>query len=245
MVPPYSRVCYPLISSNPKRRDPALMRQLFHLWLSPGCRMVRLALAEKGLECSLEVEPIWQRRDAFLNLNPAGDVPVLVDDNQVIVGGQVICEYLEECYPDHSLLGQSAEQRAEVRRIADWFNTKFHNEVTRYLVDEKVMKRFMGLGTPNAQAIKAGLQNIGYHLDYIGYLADSRSWLAGDDLSLADLAAAAHLSCVDYLGDVPWGSHESAKNWYARIKSRPTFRALLQDRIGGLKPAEHYHDLDF
>ena len=115
---------------------------------------------------------------------------------------------------------------AEVRRLAAWFDLKFEREVTRNLVDEKIMKRFLGLGEPNSQAIRAGSANIHTHLDYISYLTEERRWLAGNDFSLADISAAAHLSCVDYLGDVPWGDHELAKEWYARVKSRAFARFL-------------------
>jgi glutathione S-transferase len=82
-------------------------------------------------------------------------------------------------------------------------------------------------------------------LDYIGYLTEQRRWIAGDELTLADITAAAHLSCVDYLGDVPWSDHPNAKDWYARIKSRPSFRPLLGDHIPGAPPPPHYADLDF
>lgn len=222
------------------------MRQLLHLWLSPFSRKVRVALTEKELECDLRVEKVWERRPEFLALNPAGLVPVLVeDDSTVIAESGAICEYLEECYPEHSLLGDSAAERAETRRLTSWFDLKFHAEVTSNLVDEKVMKRFLGLGEPNTSAIRAGRHNIGYHLDYIGYLTERRAWLAGGDFSLADIAAASHLSCLDYLSDVPWDLYPLAKDWYARVKSRPSFRPILQDRVAGLDPPEHYDNLDF
>ena len=132
-----------------------------------------------------------------------------------------------------------------MRRLVAWFDCKFQEEVTRNLVGEKILKRFLGLGEPSSEAIRAGLTNIHYHLDYIGYLCERRTWLAGDHLSLADLAAAAHLSCVDYLGNVPWEDHAEATEWYARVKSRPAFRPLLADRIPGIPPPKHYADLDF
>ena len=94
-------------------------------------------------------------------------------------------------------------------------------------------------------AIRAARSNIRYHLAYIGWLISSRNWLAGDRLSYADLAAAAQLSVVDYLGDVPWQENDAAKHWYARVKSRPSFRPLLSDRIPGMEPSVHYADLDF
>lgn len=222
------------------------MRTLYHHWLSPSCRKVRLALAERGLEFELKVEKTWERRDEFLSLNPAGEVPVLIEpDGLVICDGGAITEFLEEAYPDRTLLGATAEQRAETRRLIAWFDGKFAREVTDNLVGEKLMKRLQGYGQPHAPAIRAGLSNIHYHLDYIAFLAERRNWLAGDDFSLADIAAAGHLSAIDYLGDVPWDDHPEAKTWYARIKSRPSFRPLLADVIPGARPPPHYADLDF
>jgi len=222
------------------------MRLLYHLWLSPFSRKVRLVLGEKKLDATLKVEKIWERREDFLALNPAGAVPVLVeDDGAVLAESAAIAEFLDETHPEPPLLGRSPAMRAETRRLTAWFDLKFHREVTANLVDEKIMKRFLGLGEPDSGAIRAGNQNIHYHLDYIGYLTEQRRWIAGDELSLADLAASAHLSCVDYLGDVPWDDHPPAKDWYARIKSRPSFRSLLGDHIPGAPPPKHYADLDF
>ena len=222
------------------------MRTLYHLWLSPHSRKVRIVLGEKKLEFDLQAEKVWERREAFLRLNPAGEVPVLVEtDGTAISGGQVISEYLDELHPQPSLLGRGAKERAEVRRLCDWFDDKFDLEVTDNLVGEKVMKRFLGLGSPDSQSIRAGKANIHHHLDYIGYLVERRTWLAGDAFSLADITAGAHLSCIDYLDDVPWADHALAKDWYARIKSRPSFRDLLHDHIPGVAPPKHYQDLDF
>ncbi len=222
------------------------MRQVFHFWLSAASRLIRLALAEKRLEFDLVVEKVWERRSEFLSINPAGEVPVLVEpDGTTLIGASVIVEFLEEVYPERALLGDGPLARAETRRLVAWFDRKFDREVTENLVGEKVMKRFLRIGQPSSEAIRAGLANIHYHLDYIAYLAEQRNWLAGDELGLADIAAAAHLSVVDYLGDVPWDDHPEARNWYARIKSRPAFRPLLDDLLPGLPPPAHYADLDF
>ncbi|KZD12315.1 glutathione S-transferase family protein [Oceanibaculum pacificum] len=226
------------------------MRILYHQWLSPFCRKIRLILAEKDLAFELKEERVWDRRSDFLAMNPACQVPVLVDDEApnetaVLADSTVIAEYLEEVYPQRLLIMGSPVERAEIRRLSAWFDGKFDEEVTRNLVGEKLMKRLLGLGGPSSEAIRAGLSNIHYHLDYIGYLCERRTWLGGDHLSLADLAAAAHLSCIDYIGNVPWDEHGDAKEWYARVKSRPSFRPLLADRMAGSAPPAHYADLDF
>ena len=223
------------------------MRTLYHLALSPFSRKVRVVLREKNLDFELKVEKVWERRPDFLAMNPAGTVPVLVEkDGTTFAESGVICEYLEELHgEERNLLGDNPVERAEVRRLVAWFDQKFSREVTDNLLREKMMKKFLGLGEPNSSAIRAGYSNIHYHLEYIGWLTERRKFLAGEKYSLADVAAASHLSCLDYIGDVPWADHARAKDWYARIKSRPAFRPLLSDLIPGAPPPAHYADLDF
>ncbi len=205
-----------------------------------------MLLREKGLEAELRAEKIWERREDFLRLNPAGEVPVLLTpDGSVIPDAVVIAEYLEDVHPEPTLLGEDPLDRAEVRRLEQWFDRKFGQEVSGLLLEEKVIKRLLGSGNPNSSAIRAANQNIHYHLDYIGWLTDRRNWLAGENVSRADLTAAAHLSCIDYLGDVPWDDHPSARDWYARIKSRPSMRPILADLLPGTPPPPHYANLDF
>lgn len=222
------------------------MRQLFHYWFSPCSRKIRLALLEKGMKFELVLEKPWERRHDFLVLNPAGTVPVLVeDDGLTICGNNNICEYLEEINKGSTLLGENLETRVEVRRLSDWFDHKFNNEVTELVITEKVMKRYQKGGETKASIIRYAAQNIKHHLHYIEYLADRRNWLAGNEFSYADISAAANISCVDYFNDVPWDNFPKARDWYARIKSRPTMQNILKDKIAGLNPAPHYRDPDF
>jgi glutathione S-transferase len=212
--------------------------------------MIRLALGEYGLVADFVEEHPWDRREDFLLLNPAGTVPVLVDDDGTVVPGDgAIAEYLAETRDPGLLMPEAPRDRAEVRRLVAWFDQKFNQEVSQNLVGEKIDRRFMpremGGGSPDAAAVRAGLANIRHHINYVGYLARQRNWLAGSQMSYADLAAAAHLSCVDYLGHVPWEENMDARNWYARIKSRPSFRSLLADQVPGMPPPMAYADLDF
>ena len=222
------------------------MRLLYHLPLSPYARKVRLALAEKRLGFELRVEKPWDRRPAYLELNPSGSVPALVEENGLAVpDSSVICEYLDEAYPDTPLLGHTLAERVEVRRLVAWLDGKFAQEVTRNLYGERVIKRLAGAGHPDAGALRVGFLNLKSHLAYLGWLAETRKWLGGNAMSLADLAAAGHLSTLDFLGDVDWGAVPAARDWYARMKSRPSFRPLLADRMIGMSPPPHYADLDF
>ena len=222
------------------------MNKLYHYWFSPSSRAIRVLLKEKDIEFELILELPWARRHEFLVLNPAATVPVLMQDNgTILTGSYAIREYLEETGSDTPLMGNTPKERAEIRRLIDWFDIKFYEEVTSLLITEKVMKRFLKLGVTEASNIRCASSNIKQHLKYIEYLTERRNWLGGDNISYADITAAAHLSCIDYLGDVPWDNFSGAKDWYARIKSRPSFRPVLQDLIAGLPPVRHYKNLDF
>lgn len=230
------------------------MATLYHHPFCPHSRFIRLVLSEFGIEPLLIEERTYERRNEFLMMNPAGTTPVFTEEQVgAVPGASIIAEYLDEtrglALADRRMLPSDPAGRIEVRRLVDWFNQKMYEEVSGYLVTEKVFKRYMptsmGGGAPDMAAIRAARSNIRYHLAYIGWLIGSRNWLAGDRLSYADLAAAAQISVADYLGDVPWNENEAAKNWYARVKSRPSFRPLLADRVPGMEPAAHYADLDF
>jgi glutathione S-transferase len=225
------------------------MRTIYHYPLCPFSRKVRLCLSEKKLDFHMEVENYWEKRPDLLRLNPAGQVPVLVDLNGAIINDDTaIIEYLEEVYPERPLITGGHRERAEIRRLVGWFDKKMYHEATYPLILEKVIKRFSkayaGQG-PNSLLIRQAKTAIPYHLEYIAWLIDRRNWLAGDDYTIADITAAAHISVLDYFGDIPWEKHTSVKDWYVRIKSRPTFRHIIQERLPGFPPVPHYIELDF
>ena len=213
--------------------------------LCPLSRKVRMGLAEKKLPADLYEERSWRPSERLAHLSPSGSLPVLCDRGHTLVKVYPIVEYLEEEYPEVSLMGRDVGVRAEVRRLMDWFDGKFDQEVTQNFVYEKVFKRSLGLGGPDSQLLKEGRTRIHDHLAYIGWLFEQRNWLAGPSFSWADISAAAHLSCIDYLGDIPWDKHSAAKDWYMRVKSRPTFRPFLMESFVGIPPAAHYRVLDF
>lgn len=238
------------------------MLKLTHFRLCPLSRSVRLALAEHDHAFELAEERSWEWPAGLVAVNPSGELPVLeVVGETVLCGVYSIVEYLAEGEAAQlpgerrriSLLPGSREERAEVRRLVDWFHRKLDREVTRGLLAEKVeplVSRLMSPRptaghTPSPAILRAARANLRHHLSYIGFLADQRRWLAGEEASFADLAAAAHLSVADYLGEVEWDANPSARAWYSRIKSRPSFRPLLADRIPGIAPPTHYGDLDF
>lgn len=230
------------------------MFTLYHHPFCPHSRFIRLVLGEYGLDLKLVEERVWERREAFLVMNPAATTPVLITDGfPAIPGAGIIAEYIDEAHGSamsaRRLLPTAMAERIEVRRLMSWFNEKFFEEASGPLMTERIYKRFMneenGGGPPAMDVIRAANANVRYHLAYIGWLARTRNFLAGDRLTYADLAAAAHLSAIDYLGDVPWNEDEAAKAWYARVKSRPSFRPLLSEWLAGVPASRTYVDLDF
>ena len=227
-------------------------------------------LGELGIEPVLAEMCPWDWSKELLALNPSGDLPVLrleqtnESAGPIVCGSYAIAEYLAATHPSVSAGGDNGEgtpmrplhaplfpgsaiEQAEVRRLVDWFHGKLHREVTAPLLESHVVPMFKGAAhaAPEAQILRAAHANLAYHMTYVGWLSDHRNWLAGDALSFADLAAGAHLSCLDYLGEIDWARFPAAKSWYQRLKSRRSFQSLLADRIPGRPPAPHYADLDF
>ncbi len=218
---------------------------LVHYTLSPQSRKARIMLSEKKVLFVLKEEKPWDMSKDLKKLNPAGDLPVFIFDGNIISGNYALTEYLEEKYPTPKLLNGDLKHRAEIRRLCDWFDHKFYNEVYQYIVGEKVFKRFKTGAAPDSKILKAGNNNLKYHMEYIDWLTERNNYLAGSEFSLADITAAAHLSVLDYLGDIDWEHYKNAKLWYATIKSRPSFKDILKDTVKGIYPSTNYQNLDF
>lgn len=218
---------------------------LVHNSVLPQCRKIRILMAEKRMLFVLKEENPWNLSKDILKINPAGELPIFIYDGNIIAGNYAITEFLEETYTQNRLIQGNNKDRAEVRRLVDWFDNKFYRDVYQYIAGEKIYKRFMLRQPPESKRIKAGINNLRFHLEYIDWLVERNNYLVGAELSMADISAAAELSIIDYLGDVPWEEYKNAKLWYSKIKSRPSFKDILNDRIKGIYPSKHYADLDF
>jgi glutathione S-transferase len=223
------------------------MWQLYQFPLCPFSRKVRLLLGEKGVGYELVRESPWARRDEFLDMNPSGQTPVMADGAAgiILMDSAAICEYFEETIEKAPMIAGTAINRAEIRRLVAWFDEKLYGEVVAPLLHERALKRIVHRATPDTKALREAMKMANAHLDYIDYLLDHRRWMAGPVLSLADLAAAAHLSVADYLGGIDWRGHEQTREWYAGLKSRPSFRPLLSERMEIIGPPDHYDKVDF
>ena len=206
--------------------------------MSPSCRLVRLILGEKHVAYDLTPP-----QDASAHL------PVFADlDGTVVTGLWAVIDHIENEYPEPALIPGETPARSEVLRLFDWTMGNFHEETTRRIVFEKASSAHTGnvaRRSPNMEIVRAGREALRPNLARLGTLADTNGFIAGRDLTIADLALAAHLSALDYYGEVPWAEYAQLTDWYTRIKSRPSFRPLLTDRIPGQPPVPHYAELDF
>ena len=225
------------------------MPSLIHHKLDPACRLARLMLAEYGVTADplVETKP-WLRDEVLTGIDPAATVPVLVNGSDPpAIGALAVIHAIEERHAPAAVEGlvpANPAERSEMWRLVEWVLGKFNDEVTRYVIEEKIAKRDLRASL-DVGALRAAKANLTEHMRYFTYLLATRSWLAGSVMSLADFALAAHLSTLDYLGDVTWDGADEVRDWYARLKSRPAFRGLLADRLAGTPPHEGYADLDF
>jgi glutathione S-transferase len=214
------------------------MRRLFHLMLSPSCRLARLMVGEKRVAC-----------DPVMAEDSKQSMPVFQDlDGTRAEGVWAILDHLENHYPDRPLAPADDAARRACLRWVDWAMGPFHEQVTQRIVYEKAAPRYTGAGfsrPPDMNVIRAGREELKTALKAIGAAAELSGNLACRETSLGDLAVAAHLSALDYFGEVPWTDFPAAGEWYVRMKSRPAFRSLLADRVPGQPPVSHYAELDF
>ena len=222
------------------------MWQLYQFPLCPFSRKVRLLLGEKGIAYDLVNEYPWEQRRGFRDISPAGRTPALNDaEREITLSDSVaICEYFEETVDKNPMINGSAVNRAEIRRLVALFDENFFVDVTAPLLHERMKKRLVYRTSPDSRVLREAMKLAHDHLDYLDYLIDNRPWLAGAQMSLADLAAAAQISVADYLGGLDWTGHDQARSWYSVIKSRPSFRPLLSERMEVIQPPSHYSDVN-
>ncbi|MFC0687197.1 MULTISPECIES: glutathione S-transferase family protein [Sphingomonadaceae] len=222
------------------------MWHIFQFPLCPFSRKVRLLMAEKGIAYELQTARPWEGEDRLFAMNPAGRTPVVreAERNIVLSDSRAICEYFEETVDRNPQISGTAQQRAEIRRLVAMFDENFFNDVSGPLLHERMKKRLVLRQSPDAKILRESMKLAHDYLDYIDYLIDNRPWLAGSTMTLADLTAAAQISVADYLGGLDWSSHEQARGWYLVMKSRPSFRPLLSERMEVIQPPSHYAEVD-
>ena len=223
------------------------MLTLYHHPACPLSRQIRVLLKESDAEFSVVKEDYWLRRKEFVQINPAGNVPVIEVDKftPILVGNYSIIEYMSESFEDFYFMPKSIDERIEVRKSITWFNDKFYREVSKILVDEKMIRLLMRVGEPRSSFIRAAKANLNHHFKLLSESLEKKPYIALEKISCADIVAASHISIVDYFGEINWDSWPLIKEWYSIIKSRPAFQVILKDRIAGFAPPSYYSVLDF
>ena len=221
------------------------MYTLYHYYLCPSSRFIRLVLEEYKIAYEIELENYWKPQKEFLLLNPAGHLPVLINlDNYALIGANVCMEYFKSLNLKPNLMNDEYKEQAEIRRICHWFEIVFKKEVLDPIIYEKVYSRVVESINPNSNNIRSALQNLNFHIQYFDYLLKHRDWMVGDSLTFSDLIASANFSTMDYLGLLDFGKCQHIKEWYLKLKSRPSFKILLKDQIVGLNPDNNYKYID-
>lgn len=207
-------------------------------------------MSELEIEYSMSREDYWLRRGEFLSNNPSASLPILVieEDGQKlgpIIGYYPIVEFLHEKFDKFYLMPDNFILLSEIRKYIFWFNDKFFREVTKVIVDEKVIRPLTRSGEPRSDYLRAAKNNLNHHFKILENILENNSYLVSDKVTLADIVAASHVSIVDYFGEIQWDLWPLIKHWYSILKSRPAFRLVLADRIPGLNPPSYYLDPDF
>ena len=224
------------------------MYKLYSYALCPFCRAVRFYLSEKAIDYELVESNPWEKDNKFQNNDISIEIPILEEcerDKRMISGSMAIFDYFNETNRMDKMTGVTTIDRLEITRICEKFNTMFFADVTRPLIYEKVLKRYYSNRYPNSTSIREAIAKIDEYMEFIAWLFERRNWLGGEEFSLADIVVASHISCLDYLGLVNWDRFMRVKDWYVRVKSRPSFKSILADRVHGVIPADIYTELDF
>ena len=221
------------------------MITLYHYYLCSSSRYIRLILEEHKISYQTQLENYWKPQNDFLELNPAGHLPVLVnEENFPVIGANACVEYIKDLELRSNFFVENYKEKAEINRLVHWFEVIFKKEVFDPIIYEKVYSRIVENITPNSENIRAALQNLDFHIQYFNYLLNNKNYFIKDELTYLDFLAAANFSVLDYLGLLNLKSHESIREWYLKLKSRPSFRTLLKDQIVGLNPHENYKNMD-
>ena len=220
------------------------MYTLHHYFLCPASRFVRVILEEKKIKFNLQIENYWNPQKSYLLMNPAGYFPILkYENNSPIVGSNVIMEYLDASYESNSLFNDKFN--SEIRRLVFWFENIFKRDVIAPILFEKIYKRFEENKNPDSIVLRKSIENLKFHLNYFNILIGQSDWLVGDKISYADIYFSANMSVLDYIDELNFQNFDELKELYYRVKSRPSFKKILIDRIVGLNPGKNYQNFDY
>lgn len=230
------------------------MLSLYHHQFCAKSRLASILLLESGINYNSIPINFWAEKKKLLSIDPIGELPILTgvigsempSGAEVIAGIYPIIEYIFDLTPDFHLVPSSAQEKALMRKMIYWINSRFEQEVTKYIINEKFIKLVTGdKDGPRTEFIRAAKINLAHHLNYLLSFVEANGNIASRQISAADICLASHISILDYFAEINWEKSSFLKEWYVSIKSRPSFRKILADRISLIHPPAYYEDPDF
>lgn len=228
---------------------------LYHGWTSSASRKVRFCLAEKGLDYEsvpIEILTFEHHSEWFKKLNPSGKVPALVIDNEPFVESNLINEYLDERWPNPSLMPADPKLRYDVRLFAQYIDDtclpaiQKHNwmrrmhPIAKKWSDEELAERLAAIPTENRrhvwyrmardpytpEELNAALRVLIDMCDRIGAGVERGGWIVGEAFSLADIAASPYVRrLVEIAPDEVLEKRPAVADWWTRLTARPAYAA--------------------
>ena len=238
--------------------DPKL--ELHHAWTSSASRRVRFTLEEKELPYDsilLDLFKFEQHSPEYLRLNPNGWVPTLIHNGRPIIESSIICEYLDEVFPDHSLRPDDPHALARMRVWSKWVDEVvirafqvaswniFRGPTASRMSDEELAQVLQSIPVPDRREdwrriarepfsetdIEHALANIRCTLDRMESDLSSSPWLAGESFSLADIHLSPYIVRIDEHAErgILLAEYPHCEDWWNRLKSRPAItRAKIE-----------------
>ena len=239
------------------------MLKLFTAHNSICTQKVFLTLIEKDLPWTSEYIDLFkneQYRPEYLKLNPKGVVPTLIHDGRAIIESTLICEYLDQTFPEPSLAPASAYERSQMRRWSKHidegvfeatreisFSAMFRDKM-RNMTQEQRDGRFRNIGDPGRRARMISTYEHGCESPFVEQgifafeklfqemedaLAPEQEWLAGKCFSLGDINVIPFAARLHYLNllDVWIASRPRVQAWWKRARSRPSFSAAIANLL--------------
>jgi len=229
------------------------MLELYHDWRSFCSIKVRICLAEKQLPWTsrfVDLMNLEHTRPEYLSLNPNGVVPTLVHDGVPIVESTVINEYLEDVFPEFSLVPANHVERARMRAWVKFEDDVLHPSIRpatfmlmmgqelAQLSDEALEKqlalhpnqkradeyRKVARSPVDTEAVDSAKQLMRKAIERMDSQLTETPWLAGDTYSLADVAAAPFVDRLEQLNFVGlWEDKPGLVAWIDRLKARDSY----------------------
>ncbi len=202
--------------------------------ISPFVRKVHLVAAEKGIAVELAMSNPADPAPEFLAASPFRKIPALIDGDFTLCDSTAIVTYLDAVQPEPPITPGDAKAKAR----AIWFE-EFADTILIAAGGKVMFNRFVApklMGKPGDEALaEQGLKELGPIMDYLESQCGD-GWLAGDEFSIGDIAVAATLRSLGYVGlDPDPATHPRTAAWYGRVKARPSWAqfAALEDKIVG------------